>query len=96
LLAISELIVKGQRTGQFHPDLEPQLAAVSILSQLNWFCIAGPAIEMILGREGATRDPVTVRTFADHAVRFALAGLAARDAGPHPSQATNTERTGHA
>ncbi len=73
--AISGLIRRGQDAGQFRRGLEPELAAVSTLSQLNWFCIAGPAIELILGREGATRDPATVRAFAEHAVRFALAGL---------------------
>lgn len=75
LLAITGLITRGQETGVFRRDVEPQLAAVSIMSQLNWFCIAGPAIDLILGRSGTSSDPAAVRAFAEHAVRFALAGL---------------------
>lgn len=75
LQALTELIRRGQSGGQFRADLEPELAAVSILAQLNWFCIAGPAVELVLGRDGVTRDADTLRGFAEHAVRFALAGL---------------------
>lgn len=77
LLAMTGLITRGQQAGIFRRDLEPELAAVSCLSQLNWFCIAGPAIEVILGQDGAARDPARVRGFAEHAVRFTLAGLLA-------------------
>lgn len=78
LLAITGLITRGQEAGAFRRDIEPELAAVSTLSQLNWFCIAGPAIELILGKDGIARDPAQVRRFAEHAVRFALAGLEQR------------------
>jgi AcrR family transcriptional regulator len=78
LSAITELIARGQERGEFRRDIDPAFAAVSCLAQLNWFCMAGPAIEMILERDGAARDPVTVREFAEHAIRFTLAGLEAR------------------
>ncbi len=78
LRAITALIARGQASGDFRPDVEPEFAALSTLSQLNWFCVAGPAVEQVLGREGAARDAATVRAFAEHAVRFTLAGLEAR------------------
>jgi AcrR family transcriptional regulator len=72
---ITGLIRAGQQAGEFRDDLEPEFLAVSVLSQMNWFVIAGPVIEMILERDGATSDPVAVRRFADHVVRFSLAAL---------------------
>lgn len=76
--AIAGLIVRGQQAGAFRLDVEPKLAAISALSQLNWFCIAGPAIELLLGRPGMARSPEAVRGFAEHAVRFTMAALEAR------------------
>jgi TetR/AcrR family transcriptional regulator len=78
LRAITALIARGQASGDFRRDVEPEFAALSTLSQLNWFCVAGPAVEQVLAREGAARDAATVRAFAEHAVRFTLAGLEAR------------------
>lgn len=76
LARIAALIRQGQATRSFDPRFDPELAAVSVMSQVNWFCIAGPAIEQILGRPGAARDPVVIRRFAEHVVQFSLAGLA--------------------
>lgn len=75
LAAITGLIRAGQAAGEFRRDLSPELAAVSVLSQVNWFCIAGPVVEMILDRPGVARDPIALRQFAEHVVRFSMAGL---------------------
>jgi AcrR family transcriptional regulator len=75
LTLITGLIREGQQRGDFRTDVEPELAAVSIIAQVNWFCIAGPVVEQVLGRSGVARDPATVRQFAEHAVRFSLTGL---------------------
>lgn len=77
LAGITGLIRAGQASGEFRRDLTPELAAVSVLSQMNWFCIAGPVVEIVLDRPGITRDPVALRAFADHVVRFSMAGLQA-------------------
>ncbi len=73
---VAGLIRDGQAAGSFNPAFEPELAAVSVMSQVNWFCIAGPAIERILDRPGITKDPVAVQRFAEHVVQFSLAALA--------------------
>jgi TetR/AcrR family transcriptional regulator len=73
--SIAGLIRAGQQAGDFRDDLEAELLAVSVLSQMNWFCIAGPVIETILGRDGVTTDPDSVRGYADHVVRFSMAAL---------------------
>lgn len=73
--ALTALISRGQQSGVFRSDVTPQFAAVSCLSQLNWYCIAGPAMDLILNREGVARDPESVRRFAEHVVAFTLAGL---------------------
>jgi AcrR family transcriptional regulator len=75
LAAITGLIRAGQAAGEFRRDLVPELTAVSVLSQINWFCIAGPIVEVILDRPGVTQDAATLRQFADHVVRFSMAGL---------------------
>ncbi len=77
---IAALIRTGQERGEFRTDLIAEHIAVSLLSQVNWFCMAGPVLEMIVDRPGATRDPESVRRFADHVVRFSMAGLEP----PHP------------
>jgi TetR/AcrR family transcriptional regulator len=73
--ALTALIVRGQEAGVFRANLTPPLAAVSCLSQLNWYCIAGPAMDLILNRDNVARDPASVRQFAEHVVEFTLAGL---------------------
>lgn len=75
LAMISGLIRAGQDAGEFRRDLAPELAAVSVISQVNWFCIAGPVVEIVLDQPGASHDPTTLRAFADHVVRFSMAGL---------------------
>jgi TetR/AcrR family transcriptional regulator len=77
IAAITGLIRAGQAAGEFRPDLRPELAAISVLSQVNWFCIAGPVVEIVLDQPGITRDPLALRGFADHVVRFSMAGLQA-------------------
>lgn len=73
--ALADLIRRGQESGAFRLDLKPELTAVSCLGQLNWYCIAGPAMDLILDRENVARDPASVRRFAEHVVTFTLAGL---------------------
>jgi AcrR family transcriptional regulator len=82
LAVLTALVERGQESGAFRRDMSPRHAAISTLAQLNWFCIAGPAIEQILDVEGAARDPATVRAFAAHAVAFTLRALGAT---PDPS-----------
>ena len=72
---ITGLIRAGQERGEFRTDLAAEHVAVSLLSQVNWFFIAGPVLEMIVDRPGSTRDAASVRQFADHVVRFSMAGL---------------------
>jgi AcrR family transcriptional regulator len=73
--ALTALIRRGQDSGDFRVGITPELAAVSCLSQLNWFCIAGPAMDLILERKDVARDPDMVHRFAEHVVEFTLAGL---------------------
>jgi hypothetical protein len=75
LAGITSLIRAGQQAGEFRDDLEPEFLAISVLSQINYFFIAGPVIEMLLDRDGATSDSAEVHRFADHVVRFSLAAL---------------------
>lgn len=77
LHALTALVARGQASGEFRADVSAEHAAISCLAQLNWFCIAGPAIEQILGVEGAARHPDTVRRFAAHAAEFTVRALAA-------------------
>jgi AcrR family transcriptional regulator len=79
---LTALVERGQENGTFRRDVSPRHAAISALAQLNWFCIAGPAIEQILDVEGAARDPATVRAFASHAVEFTLRALRAAPNDP--------------
>lgn len=81
---ITGLIRAGQERGEFRTDLAAEHIAVSLLAQISWFFIAGPVLEMIVDRPGATRDPASVRSFADHVVRFSMAGLEP----PHPVSPT--------
>jgi len=45
----TELIRQGQREGSLRRDLDPELAAVSTLSQMMYFLIAQPALRQLLG-----------------------------------------------
>lgn len=75
LAGITRLIRAGQEAGEIRRDLDPPYIALSVLSQVNWYCIAAPVVEVVLQREGAGRDPAQVRAFADHVVRFSMAAL---------------------
>lgn len=80
LRALAALVRRGQEDGSFRRDVVPELAAISALSQVNWFCVAGPAIEQVLQVEGAARDAATVRAFATHAAEFTVRALLAAPA----------------
>ncbi len=76
---LCELIQEGQRAGLFRRDLDPRFAAVSTLSLVPWFHVAGPAVGVLLkGEAGAVPDDETKRAYGRHAAEFALAALAAR------------------
>ncbi len=73
--AMTRLITAGQASGEIRSDLDPTMLAISILSQVNWFCIAAPAIQTILSRPGVSHAPEAVRAFADHVVAFSSNGF---------------------
>jgi AcrR family transcriptional regulator len=74
---ICALIKAGQAAGTIRADLDPRFGAVSSVSQMAWFFVAQPAVSRLLGYDGSVPEPVVER-YVEHAVRFALAGLAPR------------------
>jgi TetR/AcrR family transcriptional regulator len=80
---LCDLIVEGQRAGDFRADLDPRFAAISTVAQVAYFFVARPAVRVLLdaGPEGPSAD--VVRAYARHAADFALAALNARPARRH-------------
>lgn len=78
LATLTSLITSGQQSGIFRCDVTPEFAAVSCLSQLNWYCISSPLMQVLLGGNDSTHEPLAVAGFADHVVQFTLAGLEVR------------------
>ncbi len=74
LAIIAGAIASGQRAGTFRTDVSPELAAITCLSQLNWFCVSAPLMQVLFGPEGVPE----VGQFAEHVVEFTLAGLEVR------------------
>jgi hypothetical protein len=65
----------------FRPDLDPDFAAISSISQVVYFFLASPIIALKLGHEnGLTQDDIA--RFAAHASDFALAALRAESPSP--------------
>jgi AcrR family transcriptional regulator len=71
---ICDLIRAGQRAGTIRADLDPRFSAISLVSQVAWFFMAQPAVSRLLGHEGVV-PPKEVDRYAEHAVRFTMAGL---------------------
>jgi AcrR family transcriptional regulator len=80
-------IESGQRTGTFHPSLDPRLSAISVISQVAYVSFAAPVAGILLGRGTAGPTVADVRAFGDHAAAFALAALRA------PRPGIQAERT---
>jgi hypothetical protein len=72
---LTGIIGDGQRRGIFRADLDPRLAAISIIAQLAYFAIARPAIGLLLGGESGAVDEEFARRFTEHAGDFAIAAL---------------------
>jgi TetR/AcrR family transcriptional regulator len=78
LATITGLIRRGQEEGIFRRDVEPHHAAISCLSQLNWYCISSPLMRILLHNDPSPDKPLDVERFAEHVVSFTLAALEAR------------------
>jgi len=72
---LCEVIRVGQADGSFRRDLDPRLAAISIVSQVAYWHIARPAVGILLGFDAAGPAPEVSDQFAQHAAAFALAAL---------------------
>jgi TetR/AcrR family transcriptional regulator len=79
LMPLVQTIAAGQRAGQFRPDLDPRLAAISVVGQLMYFFVARPAVARLLAAAPdappAPITPETVRAYARHAAEFAIQAL---------------------
>lgn len=72
---LCEVIRAGQAEGTFRRDLDPRLAAISIVSQVAYWHIARPAIGILLGFDASGPSPEVTDQFSRHAAEFALAAL---------------------
>jgi AcrR family transcriptional regulator len=75
LFARCEVIRAGQAEGTFRRDMDPRLAAISIVSQVAYWHIARPAVGILLGFDAAGPAPEVSDQFAQHAAAFALTAL---------------------
>jgi AcrR family transcriptional regulator len=76
---LCRVIVAGQREGVFRADVEPRFAAVSTVSQVVYFALARPAVEVFFGGGPAAVSPEGFRAFARHAGEFAVLALATKE-----------------
>ena len=73
----AEIIRKGQKSGDFRPDIDPVHAVVSIIGQVIYAFMAQPLIQGVLLQRGSSApDAVWLREFGQHAADFALRALA--------------------
>jgi len=72
---LCDIIARGQATGRFRPDLDPQRAAISVISQVAWFQVARPAIGILVGAGTGGPPPGWADDFAAHAADFAISAL---------------------
>ena len=79
---LCEVIRVGQADGTFRRDLDPRLAAISIVSQVAYWHIARPAVGILLGFDAAGPAPELSDQFARHAAEFALAALSSDRRSP--------------
>lgn len=73
---LMELIVRGQREGQFRPDVDPRFAVLSTVSQVAYFTLAQPLVAQVMGHDGNV-PPETARAFGVHAAEWAVCALKA-------------------
>jgi len=78
LASLTVLIRRGQDDGSFRTDVEPHHAAISCLAQINWYCISGPLMLMLMGDKPEGPHTLEIDRFAEHVVKFTLAALEAR------------------
>jgi AcrR family transcriptional regulator len=76
------VIERGQQSGRFRKQLDPQQAAVSIVSQVAWLQVARPAVGILLGSGPGGPPARWSDEFAEHAAEFALAALRTTGAPP--------------
>ena len=72
---LCEVIRAGQAAGMFRRDLDPRLAAISVVSQVAYWHIARPAVGILLGFDAGGPPAEVSEGFAHHAADFALAAL---------------------
>ena len=72
---LCEVIRAGQADGTFRRDLDPRLAAISVVSQVAYWHIARPAVGILLGFDAGGPSPEMTEQFSLHAAEFALAAL---------------------
>lgn len=72
---LCDVIERGQASGTFRADVDPQLAAISVMSQVAWMQVARPAIGIFVGAGQGGPTARWAEGFADHAAEFALAAL---------------------
>ncbi len=87
---LCDLIEEGQRAGIFRDDLDARFAAISTISQVAWFFVARPAVEILLqqGPHGPSRE--VVQAFSRHAADFAVAALRAPVVRPRAAARRST------
>ena len=76
---LCRVIEAGQHAGVFRADVEPRFAAVSTVSQVAYFALARPAVEIFLGTGPAAVSADGLRGFARHAGDFAVQALSRKD-----------------
>jgi hypothetical protein len=59
--------------------VEPKFAAVSTVSQVVYFALARPAVEVFFGSGPAAVSPDGLRAFARHAGEFAVLALSRKE-----------------
>lgn len=83
---LCSVIERGQASGRFRGELDPQRAAVSIVSQVAWLQVARPAVGILLGSGPGGPSARWADEFAEHAAEFALAALRAPVPRPDPER----------
>lgn len=72
---LTGVIAAGQERRVFRAELDPTLAAISIIAQLAYLTIARPAVGIVVGGNADAVDQRFVERFAEHAADFAIAAL---------------------
>jgi TetR/AcrR family transcriptional regulator len=81
---LCNLIRAGQEAGAFRSDVDPHFAAISALSLVPYFHIAGPMVGIFLGRGAGGPSAEDKQAYGRHAAHFVLAALAAHPTSDPP------------